>query len=98
MIIHTAHLTCKAEHIDAFNQRLRQHAKITRARETGCHRFDVHQNTNDPRLFFLHEVYEDQAALTLHQSLEHFHAFRADTKEWVIERHWWFWTLDTENY
>jgi (4S)-4-hydroxy-5-phosphonooxypentane-2,3-dione isomerase len=91
VIVHTAHLTCKAHCIEAFQRRLRQHAKTTRELEAGCRKFDVHQSTDDPCLFFLHEIYEDAAALKKHQSSEHFRSFRADTEEWVVGRQWWFW-------
>jgi quinol monooxygenase YgiN len=93
-IFHTAHLTCRADHVDAFRARLTRHARITREREPGCLRFNVHQNATDPGLFFLYEVYADDAALKAHQNSEHFHAFRADTADWVTERKWWFWVRD----
>lgn len=91
MIVHTAHLRCKPEAVEAFKQRLRSHAKLSQAEEAGCRCFDVHQNAADPSLFFLHEVYDNADALQVHQNSERFHSFRADVADWVIERQWWFW-------
>lgn len=93
MIVHTAHLTCRPDVVEAFRRRLLQHARTTREREPGCRQFLIHQSASEPALFFLHEIYETDAALRLHQSSEHFHSFRADTSEWVTERQWWFWMV-----
>jgi quinol monooxygenase YgiN len=97
MIVHTAHLTCRADAIDAFRERLLRHARVTQEREPGCQRFDIHQSRDNPALFFLHEIYADEAALAAHQGSEHFHAFRADVADWVTERTWWFWTRIGDN-
>jgi len=92
VIVHTAHLLCKPDVIDAFKERLRSHARLTRAKEAGCLRFDIHQSVTDPSVFFLHEVYDDDVALQAHHNSEHFHSFREDVSDWVIERRWWFWS------
>ena len=91
MLLHTAHLTCHPDHLQAFKARLLRHARISREAEPGCRRFDVHQERGEPTLFLLIEVYEDQAALDLHRRSEHYQAFRADTARWVVERRWWLW-------
>jgi (4S)-4-hydroxy-5-phosphonooxypentane-2,3-dione isomerase len=91
MLIHTAHLVCRPEVVEAFRLRLERHARISIAREEACHRFDVYQETHDPTLFFLYEVYADEAALEAHRASEHYKSFRADTAEWVTGRTWWFW-------
>ncbi len=93
MIIHTAHLTCKPDVVDIFRDRLLHHSRTTRELEPGCRQFLVHQSASKPELFFLHEIYEDDAALRLHQDSDYFHSFRDDTYGWVTERRWWFWTL-----
>lgn len=96
VIFHTAHLVCKPEHIEAFRARLQRHAATTLASETGCKRFDIHENAEKRGLFLLYEIYEDQDALETHRASPHFIAFRKDTADWVAERMWWFWTrLDT---
>jgi (4S)-4-hydroxy-5-phosphonooxypentane-2,3-dione isomerase len=91
MLLHTAHLACHPDHLQAFKARLLRHARTSREAEPGCRRFDVHQERGEPTLFLLIEVYEDQAALDLHRSSEHYQAFRADTARRVVERRWWFW-------
>jgi (4S)-4-hydroxy-5-phosphonooxypentane-2,3-dione isomerase len=91
-LLHTAHLVVRAEAVESFKARILCHARTSLEREPGCQRFDVHQERSDPTLFFLIEVYSDQAALDAHRASAHYQAFREDTKRWVVERTWWFWT------
>ncbi len=91
MIVHTAHLVCRPDAIEAFRDRLLKHAAISLEVEEGCHRFDVHQDREDPTRFLLVEHYAHEAALKAHHDSPHFHAFRADTADWVTGRTWWFW-------
>jgi autoinducer 2-degrading protein len=91
-VLHTAHLRVRAEIIDQFRARIMRHARTSLEREPGCHRFDVHQDTSDPTLFFLLEVYADDAALEAHRGSAHYLQFREDAKDWVVERTWWFWS------
>jgi autoinducer 2-degrading protein len=91
-LVHTAHLRVRAALVMQFRERLLRHARTTCEAEPGCHRFDVHQETSDPTLFFLYEVYTDQAALDAHRVAAHYLAFREDVKDWVTERTWWLWT------
>jgi quinol monooxygenase YgiN len=94
MIFHTAHLTCRTDVAEAFKARLVRHARTSIEREPGgCLRFDVHQEKADPALFLLLEEYADEAALEAHRVSTHYQAFREDTKDWVIDRKWWFWSL-----
>lgn len=90
-LIHTAHLRVRPEVVDRFRARIARHAHNSLTREPGCHRFDVHQEAKDPTLFFLYEVYADDAALEAHRAAPHYLEFREDVKDWVIERTWWFW-------
>ena len=91
MLVHTAHLTCRPEAVEAFCARLLRHAATTLSEEKGCLRFDVHQSRDDPAVFFLHEIYADEDALAVHRASPHYLAFRADTADQVSERLWWFW-------
>ena len=91
MLIHTAHLACRPDVVERFKSRLLRHARTTLEREPGCHRFDVHQETRDPMLFFLVEFYTDQEALQAHRDSPHYAEFRSDTADWVVNREWWFW-------
>ena len=88
---HTAHLRARAEVVDQLRDRLLRHARTSLELEPGCRCFDIHQETGDPALFLLVEIYADEAAFKAHQSSAHFHQFRADVRDWVVERKWWFW-------
>jgi quinol monooxygenase YgiN len=90
-LLHTAHLTVRPDVVEPFQARLRRHAETSVEAEPGCHRFDVHQERNDPALFFLIEVYDDEAALEAHRQSPHYKAFREDVADWVVDRKWWFW-------
>jgi quinol monooxygenase YgiN len=91
-ILHTAHLTVRADALDRFKARLVRHAATSVEVEPGCARFDVFQERENPCLFLLIEEYADQAALDAHRASPHYLAFREDTRDWVIERRWWFWS------
>lgn len=92
MLLHTAHLTVRLDVVDRFKERILRHARTSLQQEPGCRRFDVHQETGDPTLFLLIEVYADAAALETHRQSAHYKAFRADTQDWVVDRKWWFWS------
>jgi autoinducer 2-degrading protein len=89
-VLHTAHLRAKPDAVETYKARLLRHARTSLQREPGCLRFDVHQDKNDPTLFFLIEVYRDEAALEAHRTSAHFAGYRRDTDDWVIERQWWY--------
>jgi autoinducer 2-degrading protein len=92
-ILHTAHLRAHPHAVEQYKQRLLRHARISLDAEPGkCLKFEVHQDQNDPTLFFLIEIYRDEAALEAHRTSPHFLAYRNDTDTWVAERKWWYWT------
>ena len=90
-VFHTAHLRVRPQVVAQFKSRLVRHARISTMQEHGCERCDVHPERDDPTRFLLIESYVDQAAFELHRSSPHYVAFRADIKEWVVERTWWHW-------
>jgi (4S)-4-hydroxy-5-phosphonooxypentane-2,3-dione isomerase len=61
----------KAGEEQAVEAILRIMVPLTRA-EPGCLAYSAHRATDDPRRFFLYEVYEDEAAVTEHSDSEHF--------------------------
>ena len=77
--------------VERFRDRLLRHARISLDAEPGCHRFDIHQETEDATLFLLIEIYADQAAFDAHRKSPHYLQFREDVKDWVVDRKWWFW-------
>ncbi|MFG1347998.1 putative quinol monooxygenase [Xanthobacter autotrophicus DSM 431] len=90
-LIHTAHLKVRPDIVGLFRDRLKRHAATSLAAEPGCLRFDLFQERATPELFLLVEHYADAVALDAHRASPHYLAFRADVKDWVEERTWWFW-------
>ena len=43
--------------------------------EPGCRFYQAHRSTDDPRLFFLYEQYDDDAAYEAHMATEHFQKY-----------------------
>lgn len=92
-VLHTAHLRAHPEAVELYKERLLRHARTSLECEPGgCLRFDVHQDRDDPTLFLLIEVYRDETAFEQHRASAHFLTYREDTKDWVAERRWWYWT------
>lgn len=50
--------------------------------EPGCFRFDILRDNADPDLFYLYEVYENEAALETHRTMPHYKKWRATVQEW----------------
>ncbi|MBI4191505.1 MAG: antibiotic biosynthesis monooxygenase [Betaproteobacteria bacterium] len=80
-----------AARIGRWRTRGQPRSRATLEAEPGCERFDVHQSKDDRTLFFLIEVYADQAALDAHRVAPHCLQFRVDTVDRVTDRKWWFW-------
>ncbi|NBY65149.1 MAG: hypothetical protein EBQ70_13835 [Betaproteobacteria bacterium] len=89
--IHTAHLKVKTNFLEQFKVRVALHASLCTDLEIGCLKFDVHQEKNDPCLFFLFEIYSENNAFELHRQSNHYLQFRSDVKDWVEHRSWWYW-------
>jgi quinol monooxygenase YgiN len=50
--------------------------------EPGCFRFDILNNSEDPNLFHLYEVYADEAALGAHREAPHYKEWRSTVQDW----------------
>ncbi len=50
--------------------------------EPGCVRFDVIQDSGDPNLIWLYEVYKDEAAFQQHAQSSRLTEWREASKEW----------------
>ena len=50
--------------------------------EPGCFRFDILQNSENPQVFHLYEVYEDDAAFEFHKSTPHYKIWRSKVESW----------------
>jgi (4S)-4-hydroxy-5-phosphonooxypentane-2,3-dione isomerase len=75
-----------AEHVEAFAQAIAQNARASVVSEPGCRQFDVCRDANDPTLFFLYELYDDEAAIQAHLHSAHFLSMDAATREWVAHK------------
>ena len=53
---------------------LRMMVPLSRA-ERGCLQYNAHRSSEDPRRFFLYEIYRDEAAFTEHNESDHFKRF-----------------------
>ena len=73
----------KAAHVDAFDAAVRANAQASVDREPGCREFDVCRDPDDPSLFFLYELYDDEAAIQAHLQSQHYLQMNAATAPWV---------------
>lgn len=71
------------EHVEAFDAAIRANAQASVACEPGCRQFDVCRDPDDPSLFFLYELYDDEAAVQAHLRAPHFLSMNAQTGGWV---------------
>jgi (4S)-4-hydroxy-5-phosphonooxypentane-2,3-dione isomerase len=69
--------------IAAFAEAINANARTSLDNEPGCRRFDVWRDAADPGLFFLYELYDDEAALDAHLHAAHYLSMSAATAEWV---------------
>ncbi|UYO92778.1 putative quinol monooxygenase [Pollutimonas sp. M17] len=73
-------------HIEAFESAILRNAAASLTDEAGCRRFDVCRDPDDPALFFLYEIYDDQAAIDTHLRSPHYLAFDALSRDWVEKK------------
>ena len=73
----------KPAYIDAFEAAIVENARASRDTEPGCRQFDVCRDPADPALFFLYELYDDDAAIQAHLQSAHFLQMNAATGAWV---------------
>jgi (4S)-4-hydroxy-5-phosphonooxypentane-2,3-dione isomerase len=73
----------KPPFIAAFAEAIAANAQASLDSEPGCRLFDVCRDPADPALFFLYELYDDEAAIDAHLHSPHFIAMNAATSDWV---------------
>lgn len=49
--------------------------------EPGVLRFDVLRDTETPGVYYLYEVYRDEAATSAHKETDHYHRWRSDVAD-----------------
>ncbi len=74
-------ITVKPEHLEEFTSAVRRHAAASNA-EPGCVRYDVLQDTSDPNIISLYEVFVDEAAFRQHREYDHYKAWMECSKDW----------------
>ena len=79
----------KAAHVDAFATAIVENARASRETEPGCRQFDVCRDPADARVFFLYELYDDEAAIRAHLQSAHFLQMNAQTEAWVDRKQVW---------
>ena len=79
----------KAAHVDAFASAIVENARASRETEPGCRQFDVCRDPADARVFFLYELYDDEAAIRAHLQSAHFLQMNAQTEAWVDRKQVW---------
>lgn len=76
----------KAGKTDEFLAAMLPNAQASVRDEPGCHTFDVLQDREDPELFWLYEIYEDEAALADHKLTPHYKASRGVVTDLIAEQ------------
>ncbi len=79
----------KPDFIAAFETAIVENARASRDTEPGCRQFDVCRDPKDPALFFLYELYDDEAAVQAHLQTAHFLHMNAATASWVDGKKIW---------
>lgn len=83
MLVVVVEFRIHREHIEAFAAAIVDNARLSLEREPGCHQFDVCRDAAEPGLFYLYELYDDEAAFQAHLHSAHFLAMNAATASWV---------------
>jgi quinol monooxygenase YgiN len=74
MLINAVIYTFAPENVAAGEEALRGLRAGSRT-ETGCITFDVARGIDDPNVFFLYEVWADEASLEAHYATDHFQRY-----------------------
>lgn len=76
----------KPGHVPGFHRAILENARQSLQDEAGCRQFDVCCDPAHPALFYLYELYDDEAAFQLHLQSAHFLKMDAATATWVEAR------------
>ena len=83
MYIVVAPMQIKEGFKEQFLEEIIADAKGSIAKEPGCLRFDIVQDTNDLNRVWLYEVYRDEAGFEAHTQTPHFIRWRDTTQDWL---------------
>jgi quinol monooxygenase YgiN len=84
MLVVTVEFVVKPDHVDDFHAAIVENARASKRSEPGCRQFDVCVAPADAARIFLYEVYDDAPAFDAHVASEHFRAFDARARDWVV--------------
>ncbi len=73
----------KPQHVTAFEHAIVENARASRESEPGCRQFDVCRDPANPNLFFLYELYDDDAAIQAHLQSPHYLQMNQAIAGWV---------------
>ncbi len=73
-------------HVAAFRDAIVANALASKRSEPGCRQFDVCIDPQRDNVFFLYEIYDDDAAITAHLASAHFLHMNALTQRWVEKK------------
>jgi (4S)-4-hydroxy-5-phosphonooxypentane-2,3-dione isomerase len=76
----------RPEFIAAFEAAIAENARLSRDTEPGCRQFDVCRDAADAALFFLYELYDDEAAIQAHLETAHFRKLDTTSAAWVAAK------------
>lgn len=84
--MYTAFITFKlrSEHRRAFIDACGENARKS-IHEPGCYQFDLLESPTDPNLFFLFEIYDNEASFKKHIQTPHFFLWRDTVTPWYTE-------------
>ena len=78
-----AEFEVKPDQLEQFLELARTDASHSVEREPGCRQFDVCRDPADPSVFFLYELYDDDAAIQAHLQTPHYLRMNQATAAWV---------------
>ena len=73
----------KPAFVEAFELAILENARLSRDTEAGCRQFDVCRDPADAQMFFLYELYDDEAAIQAHLQTAHFQHMNQISATWV---------------
>ena len=88
MFVNVAVYRIRPEHVEAFKQRMLQHAETCIRVEKNCLRFEVNQSRDDRTRFLMYEVFRGPEDFQAHIDSPHTKDFAKtrDSNGWLAER------------
>ena len=86
MFVVTVRFRAKVECVGQFHEAILFQAERSRTDEPGCLQFDVCVDPQDPTLFFVYEIYQNEAAFHVHRDSPHSAITRERVADLLDER------------